>query len=65
MLKTLATGEVRFIPKKNGRFWGVYDRATGSWPLQRPETGVVDQKHRTETSAQEEAERLSKIYEAS
>jgi hypothetical protein len=66
--RTLPTGAVRFIVKPipvgpRKVVYGVYDRATGSFPGQRPGLGKIKQAHPTQASADIEADRLRCWYE--
>ena len=58
--KKLLPGELRFIAKKYiGKTWGIYDKARGSWPIQTPDTGIVEQGV-TKEVAEATAEALNK-----
>lgn len=58
--KKLMKGELRFIAKKYiGKTWGIYDKARGSWPIQTPDTGIVEQGV-TQEVAEATAEALNK-----
>jgi hypothetical protein len=63
--KTLAKGERRFIAKQTtvGRHtvWGVYDRVTASWPIQRAGLGMVQQHVTDKAVAEAEADRCEAI----
>lgn len=54
----MAKGETRFVVKKVGKTFRVYDRANGSYPYQTPELGVVVQDV-SQAEADAEAERLN------
>lgn len=66
--RTLREGERRFVVKAWGSVgrkvthWGIYDRQRASWPhaLAAP-FGLVHQSHKTEESAQAEADRLEAL----
>ena len=58
-MKKLMKGEIRYIARKwEGNVWGVYDRAMGSWPKQRPDLGTVQQQV-AKGVAEQEAKRLN------
>lgn len=54
----------RFVARRTGPepLWGVYDRAVGSWPIQRPGLGIVRQGHLSRASAEAEAARCHHWY---
>lgn len=59
-MKKLLPNQLRFIAKKYiGKTWGVYDLARGSWPIQSPELGTVEQGV-TQAEAEQAAEALNK-----
>lgn len=49
---------LRYVARPLGRTWGVYDRALGSWPQQRPGLGRIAQDV-TKAQAEDEAVRLN------
>lgn len=64
----MTPGQRRFVAKSFGTGrnlrWGVYDRATASWPIHRPELGMVAQAMTTEAAAQAEAARCEQVVPA-
>lgn len=66
MTRRLAYAERRFLARSypvgpRAVRWGVYDRATGSWPLFRPDLGAVIQAATTRAEAQTEADRCEAV----
>jgi len=57
-MKKMAKGEIRFVVKKVGKTFRVYDRGNGSYPYGTREVGVVVQDV-SQAEADAEAERLN------
>lgn len=57
-----APGAIRFVPHTKGKRWGAYDTAYGSFPVNRPETGPIEQDVPTEQAAQTICDRLNDLY---
>ena len=61
-LKKLMAGEIRFIIKKVGSAFRVYDPARGSYPYSHPALGGTVKQDVPQKEAQEEADRLNKEF---
>lgn len=59
--RKLAKGEIRFVTKKVGKLWRVYDKARGSFPYAGKQFGGDVTQDVTEPEAQEEADRLNEM----
>lgn len=53
-------GKRRFIAKRSGNSWAVYDLRTFSWPIARVDVGKVQQPPMSQAEATAEAERCEK-----
>jgi len=60
--RKLAKGEKRFVAKKYGKNWRVYDRALGSFPGQRPGIGKFA-TFKEQADAEQAAEDAEKYYQ--
>lgn len=60
----MSPGERRFVAKSYGKGrqlrWGVFDRAMSSWPIHRPDLGMVAQAMTNQAAAEAEADRCEK-----